>query len=425
MIEIIPATNQPDIKTAVPTSKSYTNRAALIAALAEGKSEIINPLQSDDTKVMIRALKQLGIKIAQKKNKLIIQGAKGVFNISTKQINLENAGTAVRMLTAVLALQNSEYKVQGNSRMNNRPIGDLINALNQLGAEIKSNNNCPPLTIRGPIKGGEVTINGNISSQFLSALLIASPLTNKPTTISVKNKLTSAPYIDMTLETMEKFGVKVRNKSFKTFNIPTQTYKHAKYEVEGDASSATYPLAISAINNSKCTITNIPSTTKQADFRFLNILRKAGCKVTINKNQFTIIGPKELKPLGTIDLNSLPDAAMSVAVICTFAKGKSTLKNIENLRVKETDRLKALATELTKIGVKVKEGKSSLTIFGVPENLHGAEIETYNDHRMAMCFSVVGSKIPGIRIINPDCTAKTYPGYWKDLKKWGIKWKKL
>jgi len=432
MIELSPLTKKISIRTQVPTSKSYTNRALLLAALADGKSTIQNPLESDDTKVMIKALKELGVKITRKKSKkggisFKVQGLGGKLNKPSRTLYLGNAGTAVRFLTAALSNQDFKSKVTGNKRMQERPLKDLIEALTLLGAEIKStkNNHCPPITIKGPLTASKTTVEGSISSQYLSALLMTAPTLKSEVSIKVKGKLTSLPYIIMTLDIINSFGVRIKHKDFKEFQISPAIYKPQKYHVEGDASSATYPLAMAAISGGKATITNLNKNSKQADLKFLDILKKMGCTVSKTDKQIQVEGPKQVKPLGTIDLNALPDAAMTVAVLCSFAEGKSKLTNIGNLRVKETDRLHALKTELKKIGVKVKDGPDYLEIDGNPEKLHGATIETYDDHRMAMCFAVAGSKIPGIKIKNPECTTKTYPTFWKDLKKWGIKSKKI
>ncbi|MBU0667637.1 3-phosphoshikimate 1-carboxyvinyltransferase [Patescibacteria group bacterium] len=410
------------IITKVPGSKSYTNRALLLASLAKGTSKLGGALESKDTQVMIRALRALGISINKTKTGLTVKGSAGTFKKPGKIINLENAGTAVRSLTAALATQSFNSKITGDKRMQTRPIQDLIDALIQLGASIQTNKGCPPVTILKPIKGGKTCVNGNISSQYLSALLMALPLTGKTSQIKVKGKLTSLPYVEMTLETMRRFGVHVQNKNFREFIIKPQTYKAANYEVEGDASSATYPLALAALHSGKTTITNLPGESLQADLQFLHILQKMGCTISKSKTSVSVKGPKKLNPLGTIDLNRLPDATMTVTILCAFAKGTSKLTGLANLRIKECDRLRALATELKKIGATVQEGKTFLIIMGNPLLLHGTEIETYNDHRMAMCFAIAASKIGNIKIKNPSCTKKTYPDFWKDLKKWGMEW---
>lgn len=421
MLEI-QATNQklPSQKIIVPGSKSYSNRALLLAALANGNSYITGILESEDTKVMISALKILGIRIKKVKSIYQIQGSGGQFKKPTRPLMLENAGTAIRSLTAALSTQAFTTTLTGNKRMCERPIQDLINALMPLGATTKSTNGCPPVRTKGPLHGGKTSVKGSISSQYLSSLLMAAPYAQNTVKIQVQGMLTSLHYVEMTLSIMERFGVKPSNKNYQSFTIQPEQYKGTSYTVEGDASSATYPLALAALHGFRMTINNIPSNSKQADMLFLNVLKKMGCQVTSTKNSISVKGPKKLTSLGNIDLNKLPDAAMTVATLCAFTKGRSKLTGIGNLRVKETDRLHALSNELTKVGVKVIEGKDFLEIHGNPEELHGGIIETYNDHRMAMCFAIAGSRIQNIRITNPDCVQKTYPTFWKDLKKWGI-----
>lgn len=425
IIEIIPTKKKSFGKTKVPGSKSYSNRNILLAALANGESILTNVLESDDTKAMISALKILGVKITKKNATLKIYGTGGKFKQPTKPLYVENAGTALRFLTAALSTQKFPCIITGNKRMQQRPIQDLIDALKKLGVQISTqkNNGCPPVILKGSgIKKYSTSVNGDISSQYLSALLMSAPYAEKPLTIKVNGKLTSLPYIQMTLQSMKDFGITVMNdKNSKNFTINPKKYISKKISIESDASSATYPLALAAIHGAKIVLENLGSKSLQADMQFVDVLKKFGCKIKMSSSKIVVTGPKKLKSLRRIDLNTLPDAAMTVAIVAAFAKGKSKLTNIGNLRVKECDRLHALATELQKIGVEVVEGKNDLTINGAPENLHGAIIETYNDHRMAMCFGVVGSKIANIKITNPQCVSKTYPNFWKDFSKLGIK----
>ncbi len=450
MIEIIPAQKKLNIKTNVPTSKSYTNRALLLAALAKGKSVIHNPLVSEDTTVMLQTLKRLKIRVQKNSSSIIIEGGAGKFGKVDSPLYLGNAGTAVRFLTAALASQENEYTTTGNERMQKRPIADLTDALDGWGVEVKflNENGCPPLTICGPLEGETTSVVGSISSQYISALLMIAPYTKAPAVIRVQGKLTSLPYIKMTLDTIKKFGGRIQNINDRKFKTDPHTYKSTEYFVEGDASSASYPLAIAALNGGVAEVINIPANSAQADMEFIKILKKMGCVVKKIKKENTshnkkspqlnaksthsnskeiniteyyrVQGPAKLQPLSQIDLNKMPDAAMTVAILCAFAEGKSKLTGLGNLKVKETDRLVALKNELQKIGAKVKTGKTYLEIEGNPERLYGAEIETYDDHRMAMCFAVAGTKIKGIKIKNPSCVKKTYPDFFKDLNKWGI-----
>ena len=425
MIEIIPlqkgasVNRQKEIR--IPGSKSYTNRALLLAALAKGKSTLINPLESDDTKVLVAALRKLGIRISKKGKNYEVFGNGGKFRKPAGALYLGNAGTAVRFLTAALAASDFKSVITGDKRMQKRPIGDLISALKNLGADINAKNGCPPIEIKGGLYGGATSVNGNISSQYLSALIMAAPCARKPVTIRVNGLLTSLPYVQMTLDAMAKFGMTIPHKNFRDFKIKPAFYKPAKYLVEGDASSASYFWAIAALNNCSIKVPNINLSLAQADIGFIKILEKMGCKVKSGKNFIAVTGPKTLKAQGTADLNRMPDSAMTAAILAAFADGKSILKGLGNLRVKECDRLKALSVELKKIGADVKEGRDYLEINGHEDAGQSAIIETYNDHRMAMCFAVAGSRIPGIKIKNPGCVSKTYPDFWKDLGKIGLK----
>jgi 3-phosphoshikimate 1-carboxyvinyltransferase len=307
--------------------------------------------------------------------------------------------------------------------MQQRPIADLLEALNHLGAEVVSihSNGCPPVHIGAQrLQGGTATISGAISSQFLSALLMAAPYAHQDVTLSVRNTLVSAPYVDLTLDIMAQFGVHVEREAYRRFVIPgRQCYKGREYTVEGDASSATYFWGLAALLGQEMHVTNLPSASVQGDLRFLHVLERMGCTISPSP-AMRVSGPPQLQPLGDIDLNALPDAAMTVAVLAAFCKGTTRICNVANLRVKETDRLRALATELRKLGTTVQECSDGLQIDGNPEALHGADIATYDDHRMAMCFGMAGARLPGIRIQDPACVSKTYPAFWEDLQRLGV-----
>jgi 3-phosphoshikimate 1-carboxyvinyltransferase len=308
--------------------------------------------------------------------------------------------------------------------MQQRPIADLLEALNHLGAEVTSvyGNGCPPVRVGAQrLQGGTTTISGAISSQFLSALLMAAPYADKDITLVVRDTLVSAPYVDLTLDIMAHFGVHVQREAYRRFVIPgQQCYQGVDYMVEGDASAATYFWGLAALLGREMCVTNVPSTSVQGDLRFLQVLERMGCTVSRQQDKVAVAGPAQLRPLGEIDLNALPDAAMTVAVLAAFCKGVTRIYNVANLRVKETDRLHALATELRKLGVAVEELPDGLQIDGNPEVLHGANIATYDDHRMAMCFGMAGTRLPGIHIQDPSCVSKTYPGFWEDLQRLGV-----
>ena len=421
-IEVIPT---PGItpQHAVPGSKSYTNRALTIAAVADGASILRGALISDDTRVARAALERLGIKVAYDDGAFSVHGRGGQFNDPGAPLFLGNSGTATRFLTAMMTLAGFPSTITGNERMQERPIADLLAALGQLGAEVSSErgNGCPPVRIGATrLQGGRATVSGAISSQFLSALLMAAPYAREDVALKVQDTLVSVPYVDLTLDIMARFGVEVEHDDYRLFRIPgRQVYAARDYVIEGDASSASYFWGLAALLGQGMCVTNVPPDSVQGDTRFLQALARMGCTVS-RRQGWHVAGPQQLQALGDIDLNALPDAAMTVAVLAAFCHGETRLCNLANLRVKETDRLRALATELRKIGAAVTELPDGLHIHGNPAALHGADIDTYDDHRMAMCFGMAGARLPGMRIREPDCVAKTYPGFWDDLRRVGI-----
>lgn len=406
----------------LPGSKSLSNRALLVAALAVGTTKITNLLESDDTRHMLSALKQLGIKytLSQNKTECTITGNAGaIHSADLQELFLGNAGTAMRPLCAALCLGTGSYFLTGEPRMKERPIGHLVDALKQAGAKItyKENEGYPPLLIEAHgLCGGEVQIDGAISSQFLTALLLAAPLAKEDMTISIIGELVSKPYIDITLHIMKIFGVEVSNENYKTFTIKgRQNYKAAKtFMVEGDASSASYFLAAAAIKGGKVKVTGIGRKSVQGDILFVDVLEKMGAKVEWG-DDYVAVGRGELYAID-MDFNHIPDAAMTIATAALFAKGTTVLRNIYNWRVKETDRLSAMATELRKVGAEVEEGEDYLKITP-PEVLKHAAIDTYDDHRMAMCFSLLALDPASVTINDPECTSKTFPAYFEELEK--------
>ncbi|MBI5755091.1 3-phosphoshikimate 1-carboxyvinyltransferase, partial [Candidatus Peregrinibacteria bacterium] len=376
----------------VPGSKSYANRALIISALANGKSILKNMPFCDDTLVLIQALKNLGISIQQKNADLEIHGRGGDFDKPKKPLNLGNSGTAVRFLTAVLAGASFESCITGDSRMKERPIADLVDALNTLGADVQSTNGCPPIYVKGQkLRGGTTKIPGNISSQFISALLITAPYAKNDVTLEISTPLTSASYIDTTLDILKIFGIKTyRNAS--SFTIQAgQKYQPKTYEIPGDASSASYFLAIAAIHGAEIILKNM-KWSSQGDFEFLKILKKMGGTLRHTDRTILFKGPKTLKALGKINMNDMPDSAMTAGIVAAFAKGKTLLTGLGNLKYKESDRLKALESELAKVGCQARSSDDSLEIIGNPSKLRGAMIESHRDHRIAMCFAVLGTK---------------------------------
>jgi 3-phosphoshikimate 1-carboxyvinyltransferase len=404
----------------LPGSKSLSNRALLIAALAKGETKITNLLVSDDINHMLDALKILNINytLSDCGTECTVVGNDGFFNVeSAVELYLGNAGTAMRPLCAALAASQGEFILTGEPRMKERPIGHLVNALAQLEADITylENPDYPPVKIKGKaLTGGSVSIDGSISSQFLTAILMITPLLKTDTQINIEGELVSKPYIDITLNIMSRFGVEVHNNNYQSFTVKgNQSYQAVeKYMVEGDASSASYFLAAGAIKGGEVTVHGVGKLSVQGDKHFADVLEKMGAEVIWQDESITVKG----KPLVSVDMdmNHIPDAAMTIATTALFAKGTTTISNIYNWRVKETDRLTAMATELRKVGAEVIEGEDYITITP-PAKLQHAEIDTYNDHRVAMCFSLVALSNTPVTINDPKCTAKTFPDYFEKL----------
>jgi len=404
----------------LPGSKSLSNRALLLAALAAGTTEIYNLLHSDDIHHMLNALTKLGVTYTQAADgtRCTVVGNGGPIHCEgSTELYLGNAGTAMRPLCAALCLGSGDFMLTGEPRMEERPIGALVDSLRQAGCTIEylKHDGYPPLKLHATgIQGGHITVDGSISSQFLTALLMACPLAQADTTITVSGDLVSKPYIDITLHTMAQFGVTVENQAYQQFQIKgQQRYQSpSKFLVEGDASSASYFLAAGAIKGGAVTVTGIGRQSIQGDIRFADVLAAMGAAVTWG-DDFITVGKGELKGID-FDANPIPDAAMTIATTALFAKGKTTIRNIYNWRVKETDRLHAMATELRKVGANVVEGTDFIEI-EPPTALKHAAIDTYNDHRMAMCFSLLALAPNAVTINNPQCTAKTFPDYFEKL----------
>jgi len=399
----------------MPGSKSISNRVLLLAALADGETRVENLLDSDDTGVMLNALGLLGVRI--ERDSATVRG--GPFPNKAADLHLGNAGTAFRPLTAVLALTGGEYRLSGAPRMHERPIGDLVDALRALGARIDylGKEGFPPLALHpGTIRrGASVRVRGDVSSQYLSALLMAAPLAGSETRIEVEGELISRPYVEITLNLMRRFGVKVERGGWKTFTVPAERYSSpGEIRVEGDASSASYFLAAGAIGGGPVRVEGVGRGSIQGDVRFTEVLAKMGAKISWGEDWIEASASRgKLRPIDA-DLNHIPDAAMTAAVAALFADGTSTIRNIASWRVKETDRLAAMATELRKLGAAVEEGADSLRVTP-PARLKPAAIATYGDHRMAMSFSLAALGGIRVRIEDPDCVAKTFPEYFEAL----------
>lgn len=409
----------------LPGSKSISNRILLLAALSEGDTEVHDLLASDDTARMLDALGALGVRIIQTGERDYrvhgIGGSEPVrFAVNQADLFLGNAGTAFRPLTAILALMQGYYRLSGVPRMHERPIGDLVEALRQLGADIVylGQEGYPPLEIRpAPVCAGEVTVKGNVSSQFLTGLLIALPLTGRQIGVTVEGELISRPYVDLTISLMARFGVHVAREGWQRFTVDSgQTYRSpGKVFVEGDASSASYFLAAGAIGGGPVRVEGIGKGSLQGDVHFAGALAQMGAHIDSGDNWIEASAPLAggLRAID-LDCNHIPDAAMTLAVVALFAEGVTTLRNIASWRVKETDRLAAVATELRKLGVTVEEGADFLRITPLPVSQLKPDkaIDTYDDHRMAMCFSLVSLAV-SVRINDPGCVAKTFPDYFE------------
>ncbi|EJL1037035.1 3-phosphoshikimate 1-carboxyvinyltransferase [Salmonella enterica] len=403
----------------LPGSKSVSNRALLLAALACGKTVLTNLLDSDDVRHMLNALSALGINytLSADRTRCDITGNGGPLRASgALELFLGNAGTAMRPLAAALCLGQNEIVLTGEPRMKERPIGHLVDSLRQGGANIDylEQENYPPLRLRGGFIGGDIEVDGSVSSQFLTALLMTAPLAPEDTIIRVKGELVSKPYIDITLNLMKTFGVEIANLHYQQFVVKggQQYHSPGRYLVEGDASSASYFLAAGAIKGGTVKVTGIGRKSMQGDIRFADVLEKMGATITWG-DDFIACTRGELHAID-MDMNHIPDAAMTIATTALFAKGTTTLRNIYNWRVKETDRLFAMATELRKVGAEVEEGHDYIRITP-PAKLQHADIGTYNDHRMAMCFSLVALSDTPVTILDPKCTAKTFPDYFEQL----------
>lgn len=429
----LPAYTHAEGTIKLPGSKSISNRTLLLAALSNGETEIFDLLKSDDTDRMLEALAALGVDLVQNPNDGLnwkVKGINGNFpnkGTSEKPVDLflGNAGTAFRPLTAALAFSNGYYYLHGVPRMHERPIKDLVDALRQAGAQIEyvANDGFPPLKI-SPAKldvSKPIQIRGDVSSQFLTALLMALPLTGKQATIEIVGELISKPYIEITLNLMERFGIKVIREEWQRITVfGSSNYKSQKeFYVEGDASSASYFLAAGAIAASKTAIAvqGLGHSSIQGDIRFVYELEKLGVNFSFGKNEIYISKPEQKIKGFDLDCNHIPDAAMTLAIMALFADGTTTLRNIASWRVKETDRIAAMATELRKVGAIVEEGADYIKITPPEKLTPNAVIDTYDDHRMAMCFSLVSLGGVPITINDPGCVAKTFPNYFDEFKK--------
>ncbi|XOV90771.1 MAG: 3-phosphoshikimate 1-carboxyvinyltransferase [Pseudomonadota bacterium] len=402
----------------LPGSKSLSNRALLLAALASGTTRLSNLLRSEDTARMIEALEQLGVglQLDAAGQTATITGNDGLFEPpANTHFFLGNAGTAIRPLTAVLSLVPGVFRIDGDQYMHERPIDHLIDALVKLGAEARylGKPGCPPLELTGgKVRGGATELPGNISSQFLTALLLALPLAERDSTITVIGEQVSKPYLDLTLSIMQQFGVHASHDNYQQFHVAAgQQYRSpGHYLIEGDASSASYFFAAAAIKGGRVRVHGLGVNSVQGDIQFLDVLEAMGAVVKRNET-WVDVSRGQLRGID-MDMNHIPDAAMTIATLALFAEGPTRIRNIYNWRVKETDRMTAMATELQKLGAGVETGADYIVI-SPPDQIRSAEIDTYGDHRIAMAFSLAALGNTSITINNPECTAKTFPDYFE------------
>jgi 3-phosphoshikimate 1-carboxyvinyltransferase len=415
-LEVTPLERPPDAKIRVPGSKSLTNRTLIIAALAEGHSRILNPLFSDDSYWLMNALVRLGIDVSAdgERGEVCVSGQSGGIDASGVDLFVGNAGTVARFLPPVLALGRGPYTIDGVPRMRERPVADLVDAMRHLGAAVDyaGEHGRFPLAIEGGgIRGGEVRVSASKSSQFVSGLLMASPYAEAPVTLHPEGRK-EWPYVGITVVLMRAFGVEVDEANGR-FTVAPALYSSREYEVEPDASGASYFMAAAAVTGGRVRIPGLGSSSPQGDLRFAGVLRDMGCRVEIAPHSIEVIGPDRLQGI-EVDMNAFSDTMITLAAISPFATSPTTIKNVGHTRLQETDRLSAVATELNRLGVKTHTTASSIRI--IPNIVRPGVIRTYGDHRMAMAFAITGLVAAGIRIEDPGCVAKTFPGYFGALE---------
>lgn len=411
-------------KFQIPGSKSYTNRALVMAALANGQSTLINPLKSDDTKFMIESLRNLGIEINEYDDKFVVRGTGGKFEIKSNKLFSGIAGTTSRFLSALSCIIGNEVEIHGEGKLLERPIGQLVDGIKQLGVEVRylGKVGSIPLRINGTkISNYEISMKGDVSSQYFTALLLIAPLLEKGLTINVEGEQVSKSYIDMTINGMKEFGVLVENDNYKKYSVrPNQEYKSREYRVEGDWSSASYFCALGALHKGQVEIENINNNSTQGDKEFPMLLEKMGARVEYNQNSIKISGGNNLVGI-QCDMEQMPDTAMTLAVVAVFADGITHIKGLSTLKVKETDRLEAMKNEFAKCGIKSEITSDSIKIYGNPDLFEKqiseriVKIETYHDHRIAMAFGILGTVVSGIEILNPSVVNKSFPKFWEYL----------
>ena len=408
-----------DADFVVPGSRSLTNRALLAAALADGESLLRGGLESDDTEAMRDCLDALGVQVDSSSDPWRVRGAGGALLAPSRTLDVRWSGTTARFVTAAATLAPGPSRVDGEQRTRERPIDDLVHALAQLGAEItiEGSGGCPPLAVAGGgLAGGEAVIDGSRSSQYVSGVLLAAPYAEAPVRLKLKDGvLISRPYVEMTLSVMRAFGAEAGWAAADELRVTPGGYRAQDYAIEPDASSAAYPFAAAAITGGRVRVPRLSARSTQADVRFLDALEAMGCTIDRGEDSCEVRGPEQLRAID-VDANDFPDASMALAVVALFADGPSHIRNVWNLRIKETDRLAALETELRKLGAGATAGAEDLRVEPAAA-YRGAEIDTYDDHRMAMALSLAGLRIPGVAIRDPECVRKTWPDYFRALER--------
>ncbi len=403
----------------VPGSKSLTNRALLVAALADGVSTLRGGLVAEDSAVMIKALTDLGIEVGVDGTTFTVHGQGGRVPNSEVELDLQLSGTSLRFLTALVALGRGRYVLDGTERMRQRPIQDLLTALKPLGVALDTRleTGCPPVVVEAAgLKGGETTLSGERSSQYLSALLMTAPYAQSPVTVQVTGALQSKPFVDMTVKLMADFGVGLERRGYETFTVQPAVYRARDYPIEGDAMAAGYLWAAAAVTGGRVKVDNVGAASTQGDKRLAEVLAQMGCTVTWTPDTCEVVGPPGRLRGGSFDLNDMPDQAQTLAVAALFADRPVRVDNVWNLRIKETDRLSALHAELKKFGVRVEEGDDYIVVHPLPgEPPRRVTVDTYGDHRMAMAFALAGLRLRNVTIRDPACVAKTFPEFFEVL----------
>lgn len=415
--KITPLAEPPDAVVPIPGSKSLTNRALIIASLAQGATRLSNALFSDDTVVMVDSLRRLGFAVDVDSDalRMIVHGLGGRIPAAAADLFVGNAGTAARFLTAMVALGRGRYRLDGSARMRERPIQDLLDALAALGATASSTGGSPPVVVdaRG-LRGGRATVRGEISSQFVSAILMAAPYASDDVDLSVDGRLVGAPYVEMTVAVMREFGARIEYEDLRRFRIPGgQHYRARDYAVEPDASSAAYFFAAAAITGGRVRVLGLSAASLQGDAGIVDLFERMGCTVERAGAYLEVRGGKTLQGLD-VDLSALSDQTMTLAAVAPFASGPTRIRGVAHIRHQESDRLAATAAELRRLGQDVEEFEDGLTI--MPRPVKPAVIETYGDHRIAMAFAITGLRAPGVGIADPECVTKTFPDFFERLE---------